>query len=86
MVVNVEPAGPIAAQQMTIDFIGTENSSSVRMTFEVTLQPRAEERGDAIAESFGGVLRSTLAGLRHYLTTGERVDETTHLSIDGIHE
>ena len=86
MVIEVEPAGPIAAQQVTIDFTGSESSSSVRMSMQVTLQPGAEERGDAIAESFRGVIRSTLAGLCHHLTTGELVDETTSLSMASIHE
>jgi hypothetical protein len=56
------------------------------MTAEVTLRPEAEERAEAIAESFRGVIRSTLAGLRHYLATGEAVDEHTALSTDAVRD
>jgi hypothetical protein len=90
MVVDVAPAGPIAAQQVTIDFGGVsdggEEMTRVRMSAEVTMQPEAEERAEAIAEAFRGVIRSTLAGLQHYLATGEVVDETTALSTDGVRE
>jgi hypothetical protein len=86
MVIEVEPAGPIAAQQVTIDFASSESASSVRMSMQVTLQPGAEERADAIAESLRGVIQSTLAGLCHYLETGGLVDETTSLSTVSVHE
>jgi hypothetical protein len=86
MVVDVEPAGPIAAQQVTIDFSGGEHFASVRMSVALTMQPDAVDRGAAIADVFRDVIRRTLAGLSHHLTTGEPVDETTALSTDSIYD
>ena len=89
MVVEVAPSGPVAGQRVTIDFRsgnGGEVSTTVRMSAEVTLQPEAEERAEAIAKAFGGVLASTLAGLRYHLATGNPVDEHTKLSTHDVRE
>ena len=89
LVVRVEPAGPIVAQTVAIGLSGAESEdgaawTSVRMTAEIELAVEAADRAEAIRETFERVLRSTLAGLRHYLATGEAVDEPTVLSLEGI--
>ena len=84
MVVRVEPAGPIAAQEITMTLEGGAKETSVRMTAEIELRPAAADRAVQISDTFHTILRSTLAGLRYYLVTGKSVDEGTALSEDGL--
>ena len=56
----------------------------VRMTAAITLQPGSSDRAERMAGIFRTVLRSALAGLRHYVETGEAVDETTVLAEEGL--
>ena len=84
IVVRVEPAGPIAAQEITMTLEGGAKETSVRMTADIELRSEAADRGAQISDMFHTILRSTLAGLRYYLVTGESVDEGTALSEEGL--
>ncbi|MCZ6545140.1 MAG: SRPBCC family protein [Chloroflexi bacterium] len=84
MVVRVEPAGPIASQEITMTFEGGAKETTVRMTADIELRSEAADRAAQISDTFQTILRSTLAGLRHYLVTGESVDEGTALSEEGL--
>ncbi len=84
IVVRVEPAGPIAAQEITMTLEGGAKETSVRMTADIELRSEAAERAAQISDTFHTILRSTLAGLRYYLVTGESVDEGTALSEEGL--
>ena len=80
LVVDVHPGGPIAREQVTIDLAALhaeDSESTVRMTVDLELSPKAADRVNAMRDTFHPVLRETLAGLRHHLLTGETVTEAT---------
>jgi uncharacterized protein YndB with AHSA1/START domain len=70
--VNVDPAGPIAAQRATFDISGAE---PVHVTMTITFELRAgmDDARDRVASAFQSAVRSSLAGLEYHVETGKTV-------------
>ena len=74
--INVDPAGPIAAQRS--DFDVTEAGPGVRVSMAITfeLHPEAVDRGGPIEAALLSAAQGSVAGLKYHAETGRSVGTT----------